>query len=142
MGKDGSTQPHVVSGNDLKIELDIVAHSNIRGANVAVILYDALGYRLVDANTALHDELLDLDQGHEASVEFIFHNLLLKPDTYLVGLWLGQGTYSEDIDGITYVASVSVEPDLTSIQSPVAYPGPYQCGFSHRIHPQVGKETN
>jgi lipopolysaccharide transport system ATP-binding protein len=135
LDRNGAVQGRLVSGGDLRVELNIVAHTPIRGANVAFTVYDGMGYRLIDVNTALHSELLDLETGHETRVEFTLHELLLKPATYLVGLWLGQGTYSEDIDGLTYVTSLSVEPDVARLQGSVVYPGPYQCRFSHKIHP-------
>jgi len=135
VGRNNAALPYLVTGNDLKIELNIIAYSNIRDANVAIIIYDALGFRLIDANTALQNAFLSLAEGQAACVEFRLHNLLLKPGNYLLGLWIGQATYSEDIDGITHVTSFTVEPDLEAIRNPTVFPGPYQCKFSHSIHP-------
>ena len=110
-GLKGIARAYHIVGDDLKIELDITAEYDIQGANVAIILYDLLGYRLIDANTALQGEFLDMASGQKAHVEFQLHNLLLKPGTYLVGVWLGRANL-EDIDGITYVTSLNVEQDL------------------------------
>ena len=133
LGPDHSYRPYLVTGDDLKIELDIAAFADIRGANVAVIIYDSKGFRLIDANTALQNNSLNLDQGHTACVEFQLQNLLLKPGNYLIGLWIGQSAFSEDIDGITYVTSFAVEADLESVEHSIVFPGIYQCRFSHTI---------
>jgi lipopolysaccharide transport system ATP-binding protein len=125
--------PHLSTGNDLKIDLRILSYSDIRAANVAIIIYDALGYRLIDVNTSIQGNYLYIRQEQEAYVEFTLHNLLLKPGTYLLGLWLGQATYAEDIDGITYASSFVVEADPDLIKNTNVFPGPYQCNFSQRI---------
>jgi lipopolysaccharide transport system ATP-binding protein len=132
---ENSLQPNIVKGKDLKIELRITAYSTIHEANVAIIVYDIMGYRLIDANTALQGNFLNLEKGQKACVEFQLHNLLLKPGKYLLGVWLGQATFSEDIDGITYVSSFSVEADPGAIKHPTEFPGVYQCKFSQRILP-------
>lgn len=131
--RDHTHRPYLVTGNDLKIELDITAFADIRSANVAVIIYDSKGFRLIDANTAIQNNFLNLDQGHTARVEFQLQNLLLKPGNYLIGLWIGQAAFSEDIDGITYVTSFAVEPDLESVEHSAVFPGIYQCRFSQVI---------
>ncbi len=134
-GSDGVERPFHVTGSDLKVELEIVAQQDIRGANVAIILYDMMGYRLIDANTAIQGKFLDLDGGQTARVEFQLYNLLLRPGAYLVGVWLGRANV-EDIDGITYVTSLSVEQDFDSAAHSTVFPGVYQCRFSQKIHVQ------
>jgi len=133
LNRDHSERPYLVTGGDLKIDLDIAASSDIRGANVAVIIYDSKGFRLIDANTAIQNSFLNLDRGRTAHVEFKLQNVLLKPGNYLIGLWIGQATYSEDIDGITYVTSFAVEPDLDTVEHSTNFPGIYQCQFSQKM---------
>jgi lipopolysaccharide transport system ATP-binding protein len=135
LAPDNSLQPNIIKGKDVKIELRIAAYSTIREANVAIIVYDTMGYRLIDANTALQGDFLNLEKDQEALVEFHLHNLLLKPGKYLLGVWLGQATFSENIDGITYVSSFSVEADPGAIKYPFEFPGVYQCKFSQKILP-------
>ncbi len=132
LGPSGEAQAYLYAGQDLKIEVRIKAEAEIIQANVALILYDAAGYRLIDANTALQGSFLTLGVGESARVEFRLRNVLLKPGTYLMGLWLGRGSI-EDIDGITYVASVSVEVDPASILHSQTFPGVYQCQYTHHI---------
>jgi lipopolysaccharide transport system ATP-binding protein len=132
LGPSGEAQAYLYTGQDLKIEVRIKAEAEIIQANVALILYDAAGYRLIDANTALQGSFLTLRVGESARVEFRLRNVLLKPGIYLIGLWLGRGSM-EDIDGITYVASVSVEADPGSILHSQTFPGIYQCRYIHHI---------
>ncbi len=128
------------TGKDLMIDLQIKAQAEVRDANVALILYDATGYRLIDANTALQGVFLSLGPGEEASVHFHLRNVLLKPGSYLLGLWLGKGgSAGEDIDGITYVTSIKVEPDPEALVHWQTFPGAYQCQFSHEI--AVGEKS-
>ncbi len=122
------------TGKQLSIELQIEASEEIRDANVAIIIYDATGYRLIDANTALQGNFLSLGAGDNASVRFLLENVLLKPGSYLLGIWLGRsGAMGQDIDGITYVTSIKVEPDPEAIVHWQMFPGAYQCHFSHQI---------
>jgi lipopolysaccharide transport system ATP-binding protein len=138
---DGSPLPIMQTGKGLLVDLKIKAHAPIEDANVALILYDSTGYRLIDANTALQGSFLNLEQGQEASVRFHLNDVLLKPGSYLLGLWLGRsGSIGEDIDGITYVTTIKVEPDPQSLMHWQTYPGTYQCRFSHQI--SRGKEPD
>jgi lipopolysaccharide transport system ATP-binding protein len=124
------------TGQDLKIAVEIVAESRIEHANVAVIIYDQTGYRLIDANTALKGRFLDLEPGQHAHVEFQLHELLLKPGTYMLGLWLGRGHV---IDGITYATAFSVEADPQTIKHVETFPGIYQCRYSYTM--EVAEEN-
>lgn len=138
--ENGVPLPVMRTGKDLLIDLQIRATSEIRDANVALILYDATGYRLIDANTALQGAFLSLKAGKEASVHFHLKSVLLKPGSYLLGLWLGKGgSGAEDIDGITYVTPVKVEPDPETLVHWQTYPGAYQCRFSHQI--EIGERS-
>ena len=119
-------------GGELKIQVNVKAREEIFDANVAVIIYDMNGYRLIDVNTALKEQYLELNAGQEAQVEFVLHDLLLKPDTYQVGLWLGRKNV-EDIDAIKHAGSFNVELDPENTKHFQTYPGAYQCRFSHSI---------
>ncbi|MGD8815029.1 MAG: ABC transporter ATP-binding protein, partial [Anaerolineales bacterium] len=55
---DGTPLSVMQTGKDTIIEVQIQASSEIRDANVALILYDATGYRLIDVNTALQGEFI------------------------------------------------------------------------------------
>jgi len=130
MAIDGTSQTCLHPGEDLKVELKIRAEAEIVQTNVALTIYDAYGHRLIDANTALQGAFMSLKPGQETSVEFLLQNVLLKPGTYLLGLWLGRGSF-EDIDGITYAGFVAVEPNPQDIMHSETFPGVYQCKFTH-----------
>jgi len=137
---DGTPISVMRSGKELLIDLKIQASEEVRDANVAMIIYDATGYRLIDANTALQGTFLNLQPGEDASVRFHLQNVLLKPGSYLLGLWIGRsGAMGQDIDGITYVTSIKVEPDPDAIVHWQTFPGAYQCQFSHQI--SMGQKT-
>ena len=135
---DGSRRPFLYTGQDLLVEVSIVGVADVTDLNVALIIYDHAGYRLIDSNTALKDSLLDLKAGEKAHVQFQLLDVLLKPGLYALGLWLGRK--GEDVDGITYAATFSVEPDPEKIVYADTFPGVYQCEFSHTLR-VVGAES-
>jgi len=132
LGRDKRPWPFLRSGAALRVEVCIRSEGELLQANVALIIYDSLGYRLIDANTALQGVFLDLKPGQEARVEFEFEEVLLRPGIYLLGLWMGRHDV-EDIDGITYATSLSVEPNPEGMISSINFPGVYQCRYSQRI---------
>ena len=129
------TPNYVETGGDLEIELEIVSRENIEDANVGAIIYDVAGARLLDVNTALKGEFLSLQRGEHARVSFRLRDLLLKPGTYMVGLWLGRGGI-EDIDAVKHAATFSVEAPPSEVKHSEVFPGPYQCRF------EATKSTN
>jgi lipopolysaccharide transport system ATP-binding protein len=129
---DGSPRAIACPGSRLRVQVRIVAASAVDSANVGITIYDASGYRLVDANTAMQGRFVSLAPGDDAQVEFALEDLRLKPGTYLVGLWMGRGNV-EDIDGILYAATLDVEPDTEQLQHSEQFPGPYLCVFRHSV---------
>src|SRR5688500_11401006 len=99
--KDGSPRAVACPGSRLRVETRIVASAAGDSANVGITIYDAGGYRLLDANTAMQGRFVSMAPGDEAQVEFALEDLRLKPGSYLIGLWMGRGNV-EDIDGILY----------------------------------------
>ena len=131
-GTTGTPLNYVETGGELQIELEITSSENIEDANVAAIIYDASGIRLLDVNTAIKGSYLRLQRGEQANVRFRLHDLLLKPGTYALGLWLGRGGI-EEIDSVQQAVSFSVEPPNASLKHSETFPGPYQCRFDHSI---------
>ena len=130
--RDGSARERMCPGSRLRVETRIVASAEVDSANVGITIYDASGYRLVDANTAMHGRFVSLRPGDEARVNFSLDDVRLKPGTYLVGLWIGRGNV-EDIDGILYAATLEVEPDPQQLLHSEQFPGPYLCAFRHDV---------
>lgn len=140
LDEHGEPQPFLQTGGRLRVEVSITAFEEITSANVALVIYDSSGYRLVDVNTALKGSFLSLRKGQMAQVQFELDEVLLRPGVYLVGLWLGR-IGVEDIDGITYATSFSVEADPESLFSSERFPGAYQCKYSHMIRMGEGEGT-
>ncbi len=130
--RDGTTREMMCPGSRLRVVTRIVCSGPVDSANVGITIYDASGYRLVDANTAMQGRFVSMNPGDEARVEFALDDLRLKPGTYLVGLWMGRGNV-EDIDGILYAATLEVEPDPQQLQHSEQFPGSYLCAFKHSV---------
>jgi lipopolysaccharide transport system ATP-binding protein len=115
-------------GGGIQAAVTVKALAKVTEANVALIFYDSSGYRIIDVNTGLKNRFLSMNPGEEKTVRFHLENVLLKPDRYLVGLWMGRSNI-EDIDGILYARSFSVDVDPEATQHPQIFPGVYQCRF-------------
>jgi len=129
----GKVLPIPETGCDIAFEIDIKAHEGIHDVTVAVILYDEVGNRLIDVNTLIKGEALNLRGGQEAAVKFLLRNVRLKPDVYTVGLWLGV-TNLEDIDGIRYATSFRMEARREDILYTTPFPGVYACEFDYTVN--------
>ena len=132
-GMENQKNPILHVGQDIEIETTVIAYEKIVEANVAIIIYDISGYRVIDVNTALKDSFLSLIPHQKACVRFVLRKVLLRPGTYLIGLWMGRPNV-EDIDGITYARSFTIEIDPREIKHHQIFPGVYQCEFVHSIH--------
>ena len=129
---NGDASEVIKTGCQLTIELDILGKRPIKNSNVAVTIYDMQNYRLIDINTALKGEFLELEADEAAKVVFNMHDLLLRPGRYIVELWLGRGGM-EDIDFVKNACIIEVHPDLAEAKHTELYPGTYQCRFMHDI---------
>ena len=49
--------------------MSIESITGFTDANVALVIYDLIGYRLVDVNTALQGRLLSLEPGQKAKIQ-------------------------------------------------------------------------
>jgi lipopolysaccharide transport system ATP-binding protein len=128
LGASGLPLTVIRTGCDLEIELVIECKGDILESNSAIIIYDAMGYRLIDANTAQEGAFLSLTAGRPVQVRYFIRELLLKPGTYFVGLWLGRGGI-EEIDNIEFATSFTVAEDPETTKHTEVFPGPYLCRF-------------
>jgi len=133
LNPQGEILPFPETGCDIAFEIHIKSHEGIYQATVAIILYDEVGHRLIDANTLIKGEALDLRAGQDAAVNFVLKNVRLKPDVYTVGLWLGVINL-EDIDGIRYATSFSMEARRQDILYTRPFPGVYECEFDYTVN--------
>lgn len=128
----GHTLPFGRPGCDVMIETTIHAIADFSGANVAVVVFDANGVRVIDVNTALHGDFLSLTAGQQAVARFRLHEVLLKPGRYSINLWLGRGGV-ENMDHVEDAVAYHVEEDSMSIKHTETFPGIYQCRFTEHM---------
>lgn len=129
---EGEALPVLTTGADLVVKLNLVIHDDIQDANVAIVIYDSTGSRIIDANLLLSGIAISATKGETREVTFTLRNLLLRPDEYTLGVWIGR-TNAEDIDGILHAVSFMVEPQLDFIQHSANFPGVYQCRFDASV---------
>jgi lipopolysaccharide transport system ATP-binding protein len=120
------------TGCDLIIETNVVARTELPESNVAVIIYDSTGYRLIDVNLNQRGEYLRMAAGEKACVRFLLRQLLLKPGTYFIGLWIGRGGI-EHIDNVENAATLTVAPHAETQVHSIVFPGPYLCRFETHV---------
>ncbi len=119
-------------GCDLSIETEIVCHSDISDCNLAIIIYEMNGFRVIDTNTAQKGEFVSLRAGQKARGCFLLRDVLLKPGKYFVGLWLGR-LYMETIDHVESAATFDIVESEESSQHTIVYPGTYLCRFEQSV---------
>jgi len=130
--QNGNLLSFPLTGCNIEFMLKIKAFLKIKSTNVALIIYDKLGNRLIDVNTLIKGDSLSLSEGQEVVVKFNLQNVLLKPDTYTVGLWIGIANVA-DIDGVNYATSFEIEARRKDILYTNPFPGVYSCAFNNEI---------
>lgn len=128
IGENGEKLPVPVTGGKIVIDTTVEAYNDIKEANLAIIIYDSNGYRLIDVNTALKGIFVTIPAGKIFKAQFLLHDVLLKPSTYLVGLWLGKGGV-EEYDHIEYAVPLNITENPSLIKHVELFPGPYMCKF-------------
>lgn len=132
LASDGSPVNVAYPGANLRISVDLKCESNFPSANVAVILYDSTGYRLIDVNTAQKGEFLSLESGQSARAEFVLRDVLLRPGRYLIGLWIGRHGI-ESIDDLEHAISIEIADNPNTNLQPIVFPGTYLCHFEQTV---------
>jgi len=120
------------AGCDLHIEVRLHCESNFSHANVAVVIFDSNGYRIVDANTAQKGEFVSMRPGQMATANFRLRDVLLRPGQYLVGLWIGREG-SVIIDYVEHAATVDFAEGEETKGHAIVYPGRYLCRFEQEV---------
>ncbi len=133
----GEPIPVAYTGCNLSIEIEIDCHVDIADSNVAIVVYDLNGYRLIDVNTAQKGTFVSLKAGQHVMVVFVLREVLLLPGTYLVSVWLGRGGI-EHTDFIEYATSFSMAADAEGTKHVEVFPGPYLCRFDSSVTYQEG----
>ena len=119
------------TGCKLTLKVTLRSNSNIVSSNPSVILFDANGCRIVDANLQIIGESLNMRAGERVSVSFTINELLLKEGLYTLGVWVGAG--GEGIDHVEPAASFEVLPEPINPKFVNACYGSYACKFDAEI---------
>jgi lipopolysaccharide transport system ATP-binding protein len=122
----GTAMPATLPGSDVTFDVALESTADLQHTIVAVVVYDARGYRLVELNTELKGEYPSLAAGERLRVSFIARDLRLKPGSYLVGLWLGRRKETIDHVDPATTFTVAARPEDVKHEH---YPGPYLCDF-------------
>ena len=120
-------------GCDLSIEAEIICQSEIADCNLAIIIYEMNGFRVVDPNTAQKGQFVRLQAGQKARARFLLRDVLLKPGKYFIGLWLGRDTM-ETIDHVEHAMTLDIVESEETSQHSVIFPGAYLCRFENSIN--------
>lgn len=119
------------TGDSLLITVDIEGVRSLQDANVAIIIYDLFGVRLIDANLAIKGDAISLTPGQKTTVIFELENLLLKPSEYALYLWCG--IPNTDVDGISEAVRFRVDERIDTPKFSITFEGLYQCSFTAKI---------
>lgn len=128
----GNRISSAVTGCNILFSIEIEAFKNLRDITVAITIYDELGNRLIDANTLIKGDSVNLTCGEPTVVEFTLQNVCLKPDSYTVGLWMGIINQC-DIDGVRYATSFRMDARHEDILYTNPFPGVYACEFKYEV---------
>jgi lipopolysaccharide transport system ATP-binding protein len=119
-------------GCDLRIETEIICQSEISDCNLAVIIYEMNGFRVVDTNTAQKGQFVSLQAGQKARARFLLRDVLLRPGKYFIGLWLGRHTM-ETIDHLEHAMALDIVESEETCRHVVIFPGVYLCRFENSV---------
>jgi lipopolysaccharide transport system ATP-binding protein len=117
-------------GCNLGIEIELDCVRSFSDCNLAVIFYDTNGYRVIDTNTGQKGQFISLSAGQKGRASFLLREVLLKPGTYYVGLWLGRDSV-EALDHIEHAITLDVIGSDETSRHSVVYPGVYLCRFEN-----------
>jgi lipopolysaccharide transport system ATP-binding protein len=117
-------------GCDLRVEIELECLCSFTDCNLAVVFYDTSGYRVIDTNTGQKGQFVSLNAGQTGRACFLLRQVLLKPDTYFVGLWLGRDGI-EALDYIEHAVTLEFVGSEETSRHPVIYPGVYLCRFEN-----------
>jgi hypothetical protein len=117
-------------GCDLRVEIELECLRSFADCNLAVVFYDTNGYRVIDTNTGQKGQFVSLNSGQRGYACFLLREVLLKPGTYFVGLWLGRDGI-EALDYIEHAVTLEIIGSEETSRHAVIYPGVYLCRFEH-----------
>jgi lipopolysaccharide transport system ATP-binding protein len=128
LNDEGKALGSACPGCNLQIDIEVDCIHSFADCNLAVIFYDTNGYRVIDTNTGQKGRFISLAAGQKGRASFLLREVLLRPGTYFVGLWLGRDGV-EALDHIEHAVTVDVIENEETSRHSVIYPGVYLCRF-------------
>ncbi len=119
-------------GCNLSIEVHLKCESGFAPANLAIIIYDSSGFRVIDTNTAQKGHFISMRDGQNAKAKFLLQEVLLRPGRYFTSLWLGREAM-EIIDHVESALAFDVIEREERSQNVILFPGVYLCRFENEI---------
>jgi lipopolysaccharide transport system ATP-binding protein len=132
MGRTGEALEAIYPGCDLRITLGVGCSDRFADSNVAVIIYDQAGFRVIDTNIAQKGRFLGMEAGDQADISFLLRDLLLRPGLYFLGLYIGR-VGIETVDYLEHALAFKVLETKGDSEHPISYPGVYLCRFEENI---------
>src|SRR5258708_4869192 len=132
LSADGEELGAAYPGCNLRIDIELECMRSFVDCNVAVIFYDMNGFRVIDTNSGQKGQFVSLNAGQKGRACFLLREVLLKPGTYFVGLWLGRDGI-EALDHIEHAVTVDIIENEETSQHSVIYPGGYLCRFENNF---------
>jgi len=120
-------------GCDLIMEARVECEANFDDANLAIVICDSSGYRVLDANTAQKRQFVSMRRGQVANAHFRLKEVLLRPGRYLVGLWLGREAM-EIIDYVEHATNFELMESEETSQHVIVFTGVYLCRFENKVY--------
>ena len=115
------------TGDDLVITTILKGISAVTDTNVAIIIYDLYGVRLIDANLAIQGQATSFLPNEVKKIQFTLRDVLLKPGEYVLGLWCG--IPNVNIDAIAEAIRFRIDDRLSAKKYSVTFDGVYQCNY-------------
>ncbi len=119
--------PAMRTGDDLVITTTLKGINTVKDTNVAIIIYDIYGGRIIDANLAIQGQSVSFAPGEIKNITFALRDVLLKPGEYVLGLWCG--IPNTNIDAIAESIRFRVDERLSAKKFSITFDGVYQCNY-------------
>jgi lipopolysaccharide transport system ATP-binding protein len=132
LSSEGEELEAAYPGCNLRVEIEVECIRSFVDCNLAVIFYDMNGFRVIDTNSGQKGQFVSLNAGQKGRASFLLREVLLKPDTYFVGLWLGRDGI-EALDHIEHATTVDITESEETSRHSVVYPGVYLCRFENNF---------
>lgn len=118
---------NIYSGDDLIIDVDIIANDSVENPIITAVIYSTLGLKIAEFNNRILGSNLSFLKNEKYTVSYSIENLLIPSGEYLIGLWAG--IPNEDMDGIEFATKITILNNSHLISSIYKYQGIYQPKF-------------